>query len=290
MKVRFWGTRGSLATAGPETIRYGGNTACVELRAEGAPLVVLDAGSGIRALGASLGDDVTRIDILLSHLHMDHVQGLGFFAPLFRPGLEIHIWGPPSTTLSLRERLTRYLSPPLFPVALRDLASDPVLHDVPTDEPFELGRLKVTAGLVIHPGPTVGYRISDGRTTLSYLPDHEPALGSRDFPEAALWTSGFALAAGADLLIHDAQYTEAEYAERVGWGHSTLGHATEFAAATKVRRLATFHHDPTHDDATIDELLESVDAGRMDVFGAREGQEVTVAADCPQPQTSNSAP
>ena len=290
MKVRFWGTRGSLATAGPETIRYGGNTACVELRAEGAPLVVLDAGSGIRALGAALDEDVTRIDILLSHLHMDHVQGLGFFAPLFRPGLEIHIWGPPSTTLSLRDRLTRYLSPPLFPVALRDLASDLVLHDVPTDEPFELGTLTVTAALVIHPGPTVGYRITDGRATLSYLPDHEPALGSRDFPEAAQWISGFALAAGADLLIHDAQYTEAEYAERVGWGHSTLGHAMEFAAATKVRQLATFHHDPTHDDATIDELLKAGDRGGLDVFGAREGKEVTVAADGPQPPRSNSAP
>jgi len=284
VKVRFWGTRGSLATAGPETVRYGGNTACVELRAEGAPLVVLDAGSGIRALGATLGEDLPRIDILLSHLHMDHVQGLGFFAPLFRPGLEVHIWGPPSTTLSLRERLTRYLSPPLFPVALRDLASNLVLHDVPTQEPFELGSLTVTAALVIHPGPTVGYRITDGRTTLSYLPDHEPALGSRDFPEPAQWSSGFALAEGADLLIHDAQYTEAEYVERVGWGHSTLEHATGFAAAARVRQLATFHHDPTHDDATIDELLESVDPGGMDVFGAKEGMEVAVAADGPQPR------
>ena len=277
MKVRFWGTRGSLATAGPETIRYGGNTACVELRAEGAPLVVLDAGSGIRALGTALGEDVTRIDILLSHLHMDHIQGLGFFAPLFRPGLEIHIWGPPSTALSLRERLTRYLSPPLFPVALRDLASDLVLHDVPTDEPFELGPLRVTAALVIHPGPTVGYRITDGATTLSYLPDHEPALGSRDYPEPAQWLSGFALAADADLLIHDAQYTEAQYAQRVGWGHSTLEHATGFAAAAKVRQLATFHHDPTHDDMMIDAMLTALDRGGLDVFGARESLELDLA-------------
>ncbi len=277
MKVRFWGTRGSLATAGPETVRYGGNTACVELRAEGAPLVVLDAGSGIRALGASLAADVTRIDILLSHLHMDHVQGLGFFAPLFRPGLEIHIWGPPSTTLTLRERLTRYLSPPLFPVALRDLAPDLVLHDVPTDEPFELGSLRVTAALVIHPGPTVGYRITDGRTTLSYLPDHEPALGSRDFPEPAQWTSGLALAAGADLLIHDAQYTEAEYAVRVGWGHSTLEHAVLLAREANVAKLATFHHDPSHDDTTIDALLKAVDRGGLNVFGAREGQDLDLA-------------
>ncbi|MDQ2935807.1 MAG: MBL fold metallo-hydrolase [Chloroflexota bacterium] len=276
MKVRFWGTRGSLATAGAETVRYGGNTACVELRAEGAPVVVLDAGSGIRPLGVALGEDVPRIDILLSHLHMDHVQGLGFFAPLFSTGREIHIWGPPSTTLSLRERLTRYLSPPLFPVALRDVPSDLALHDVPTDEPFELGPLVVTAALVIHPGPTVGYRITDGRTTMGYLPDHEPALGSRDFPGPPDWLSGFALAVGADLLIHDAQYTEGEYAERIGWGHSTLRHAVHLAAAANVRRLATFHHDPTHDDTTIDQLLMAIDRGGLDVFGAREGLELTL--------------
>jgi len=243
--------------------------------------VVLDAGSGIRALGAALGEDVTRIDILLSHLHMDHVQGLGFFAPLFRPGREIHIWGPPSTTMSLRERLTRYLSPPLFPIALRDLPSEVLLHDVPTGEPFELGPLTVTAALVIHPGPTVGYRITDAATTLTYLPDHEPALGSRDFPEPAQWSSGFALAADADLLIHDAQYTEAEYAERVGWGHSTLEHAMGLAAAANARQLATFHHDPTHDDATIDELLKSVGPGGLDVFGAKEGVELDIAARWP---------
>ena len=278
MKVRFWGTRGSLASAGPETIRYGGNTSCVELRADGAPLVVLDAGSGIRALGAAVGDDVTRIDILLSHLHMDHIQGLGFFAPLFRPGLEVHLWGPPSTTLNLRERLTRYLSPPLFPVALRDLASDVVLHDVPTDDPFRLGSLMVTAALVIHPGPTVGYRITDKLSTLSYLPDHEPALGSREFREPHEWLSGFGLAVGADLLIHDAQYTGAEYVERVGWGHSSLEHAVQFAREANVSRLAAFHHDPTHDDTVIDALLLAVDRGGLDVFGAREGLELDLVA------------
>ena len=276
MKVRFWGTRGSLAAAGPETIHYGGNTACVELRAPGASLVVLDAGSGIRALGATVGEEVTRIDILLTHLHMDHIQGLGFFGPLFRPGLEIHIWGPPSTTLSLRQRLTRYLSPPLFPVSLRDLASDLALHDVPTDEPFELGPLRVSAALVIHPGPTLGYRLTDGRSSVSYLPDHEPALGSRGFPERP-WLSGLSLAAGADLLIHDAQYTEDEYAARVGWGHSTLEHAVRLATQADVAKLAAFHHDPTHDDAHIDAVLAAMGQDGLELFAATEGSEVDVS-------------
>ncbi len=279
MKITFWGTRGSLAVAGPDTLRYGGNTACVALEAAGAPLVVLDAGSGIRALGASVGADITSVHILLSHLHMDHIQGLGFFAPLFRPGLDVHLWGPPSVTMSLRERLTRYLSPPLFPVALRDLPCALTLHDAPTQEPFPVGPLTVSAALVIHPGPTVGYRISDGRATVAYLPDHEPALGTRRFPASGRWLSGFALARGADLLIHDAQYTEPEYYARVGWGHSTIDHAVSLARLAAVKRLATFHHDPGHDDRALDATLAPVtgsDAG-PEVSAAREGKVVTLS-------------
>lgn len=278
MKVRLWGTRGSLAAAGPETIRYGGNTACVEVRGSDDHLIVLDAGSGIRRLGATVGDDVRRIDILLSHLHMDHIQGLGFFAPLFRSASEIHIWGPPSGRRSLRDRLTRYLSPPLFPVPLRDLPSDLTLHEAPTDAPFAVGAIGVSAALVIHPGPTLGYRLSAGDRTLAYLPDHEPALGSRHFPEPHEWLSGFGLAVGADLLIHDAQYTDAEYAERVGWGHSSLAQAVAFASAAGVRRLLTFHHDPGHDDASLERSLASASAvSHMDLIGGAEGLALDLA-------------
>jgi phosphoribosyl 1,2-cyclic phosphodiesterase len=134
----LWGIRGSLATPGPETVRYGGNTACLEVRGADGTLVVLDAGTGIRRLGAAVGPEVRRLDLLLTHLHMDHIQGLGFFAPLYRPGLEVHIWGPHSATLDLHGRLTRYLSPPLFPVRLRDLPCQLTLHDVPLT-PFALG-------------------------------------------------------------------------------------------------------------------------------------------------------
>jgi phosphoribosyl 1,2-cyclic phosphodiesterase len=257
MRVTLWGTRGSLAAPGPETVRYGGNTSCVEVQGDDGTLVVLDAGTGIRRLGEIVGSEVTRIDILLTHLHMDHIQGLGFFEPLNRPDQEVHIWGPPSTTLGLRARLARYLSPPLFPVRLRDLPCKLMFHDVPLGS-FAIGSLQITAALVIHPGPTVGYRITENGASLAYLPDHEPALGGRRWPGEPDWTSGFELAAGADLLIHDAQYTAAEYSTHVGWGHSSLLQTVNFAATAGIKRLVPFHHDPGHGDAQLDHLFDEV--------------------------------
>jgi ribonuclease BN (tRNA processing enzyme) len=238
---------------------------------------VLDAGTGIRPLGSSVSTKLARIDILLSHLHMDHIQGLGFFGPMFRPGLEVHLWGPPSTTLDLRARLTRYLSPPLFPVRFRDLPSRLELHNAPA-EPVRIGGFEVSSAMVIHPGPTVGYRISEGATTLAYLPDHEPALGAGGFPVSPEWTSGHDLAADADLLIHDAQYSSEERAARIGWGHSSAIEAARFAAQAGVRRMAGFHHDPGHDDGAVDRLVaEAAEAAPgVEIFGAREGQTLEV--------------
>ncbi len=271
MIVRFWGTRGSLPTPGSATQRYGGNTSCVEVRSgEPGAMVVLDAGTGICAFGAQMSSSVSRIDILLSHLHMDHIIGLGFFAGLFRPGLEVHIWGPGSTVLPLRARLTRYLSPPLFPVRLRDLPCRLAVHDVPLGT-FELPGLQVTAALVCHPGPTVGYRLDDGHSTLVYLSDHEPALGARRFPDLPRWTSGFDLAAKADALIHDAQYSDAEYEHHLGWGHSSIGQAVAFAVHAGVGQLVGFHHDPWHDDDTLDALYSEYADPRLRVTPAREG-------------------
>lgn len=255
MKVTLWGTRGSLAAPGPETVRYGGNTACVEVRGGDDSLLILDAGTGIRRLGGTLEGGFRRIDVLLTHLHMDHIQGLGFFTPLDQPGRDVHIWAPPSATLDLRTRLSRYLSPPLFPVRIRDLPCRLTLHDAPLER-FRIGRFEIEASLVCHPGSTVGYRIGEDGTTLTYLPDHELALGAASFPAEPDWTSGFELASGADLLIHDAQYTEVEYRQRVGWGHSTIDQALHFAAAAGVKRLVTFHHDPGHSDAMLDRLTE----------------------------------
>jgi ribonuclease BN (tRNA processing enzyme) len=242
-------------------------------------VVVLDAGSGIRPLGASLPTSVERVDVLLSHLHMDHILGLGFFDPLFRPDMEVHIWGPSSATLGLRDRLIRYLSPPLFPVRLGELPCELVLHDVPLGT-FDLPTLQVTAALVCHPGPTVGYRIDDGRSVLVYLPDHEPALGARPYPDAPRWTSGYDIARGADLLVHDAQYDDDEYAAHLGWGHSTIRHAVAFAETAGVRHLLAFHHDPTHDDRHLDAAYAPGELGETSftITPAREGATVEVGA------------
>lgn len=280
MKVTFWGTRGSLATPGRDHELYGGNTSCVEVQSAGGTVLVLDAGTGIRALGGQLLGKVRRVDLLLTHLHMDHIQGLGFFAPLYTPQLEVHIWGPASTTQSLRGRLTRYLSPPLFPVRLRDLPCHLTVHEVPSGT-FTVGDLTIDSRLVCHPGPTVGYRVRSPRGSLTYLPDHEPALGSRGPLGPADWVSGHDLAAGADLLIHDAQYSRAEYQRTVGWGHSTLEQAIEFAALCQARRLVLFHHDPAHDDRTIASLhaaaVATVQPG-IPVLAAAEGMTLNVVS------------
>ncbi len=256
MRATLYGTRGSLATPGRATARYGGNTACVLVRGEDGSALVLDAGTGIRAAGNDLPRDLRRVDVLLTHLHMDHIQGLGFFGPLYNPSVEVHVWGPASATLALDARLSRYLSPPLFPVLLRDLPCRLQLHHVPCGE-VEIGPFRVVAQSVCHPGPTVGYRLAEGGAVLTYIPDHEPALGARHFPEEPEWTSGWELARDADLLVHDAQYTREEYPSHVGWGHSSLHDALAFGALAGVRHLVLFHHDPGRDDDALSAAVEA---------------------------------
>ena len=249
MRLKLNGTRGSVGRAGPETIRYGGDTSSVEVASDDGATLILDAGSGVVHADAA-GRKTGRIDILLTHLHMDHIQGLGFFRPLFEPDVEVHMWGPISSTKTLTARLARYLSPPLFPVRLRDLPSVTV-HDLAPGS-VEIGPFTVTAEFVIHPGQTLGFRIRADGSTLTYLPDHEPALGGGQIPDDPRWTSGYDLAARTDVLVHDAQYTDDEYPDRIGWGHSTLSQAVDFAELAEVGRLVTFHHEPNHSDEEID--------------------------------------
>ena len=262
MKVRVWGCRGSVAAPGPDTMRYGGNTSCVEVRGENGEAVILDAGTGMRPLGVQMvHEGVKLVHVFLTHLHMDHLQGLGFFRPLFSPDVEVHVWGPPSPVQPLSDRIATYMSPPLFPVRVGDIPCQLTFHDAPT-EPIQVGGLTVRASLVTHQGPTVGYRIEENGLTLVYLPDHEPSIGGTDLSlQPTDWISGHDIAYGASVLLHDAQYGDDEYPRHIGWGHSAIGHVVAFAQKAEVERLVLFHHDPYHTDAEL-ELLND-DARRL---------------------------
>jgi phosphoribosyl 1,2-cyclic phosphodiesterase len=266
VRVSFWGVRGSIPVADHSMLGYGGNTACLAVRLRDGSLLVLDGGTGISELGVALAGVRDEIHILLTHLHLDHIMGLLFFAPLFDPESRVTVWGPPHPTAGIRRRLARYLSAPLCPIEIRELPARMRLRTVPSGS-FRLGSAEIEAALVNHRGPTLGYRVTDGDAVLAYLPDHEPALGhdlERDRCESI---SGLALARNASLLIHDAQYTAEEYVRTRAWGHSTLHDALAFARRAEAEQVALFHHDPAHDDAHLDAIA----AEAADVWSARVG-------------------
>jgi len=270
LKVTLFGTRGSVARAGIQTVKYGGDTSAVEVVGSDGTMLIIDAGTGLPRVEPHL--EGGRIDVLLSHLHFDHIQGLGFFRPMFDPDAEVHIWGPVSTTMVLEDRIARYLSPPLFPVRLRELQALHY-HDVGLGTVY-IGPFTIETDLVCHPGPTIGLRVSENGNSFAYLSDHEPALGSREFPESPEWTSGYDLAKGVDWLIHDTQYTDDEYEERVGWVHSTIDHAIAFAEMVEAKRLVTFHHDPEHSDHELDHRLEEAQQrvnGDLEIIAGIDG-------------------
>ncbi|WP_336514505.1 MBL fold metallo-hydrolase [Pollutibacter soli] len=253
MNITLWGVRGSIPTTSPDTAAYGGNTSCVEVDADDW-MLVLDAGTGIQGLNRSKNLRKGRIDILLTHLHIDHIQGLGFFQPLFDPEAEVHIWGPAGNSQSLRARLGRYFSPPLFPVYFRNLTCNLILHEIEKSE-FTIGPFSVSSDYVIHPGPTVGFRIQNQDSVFTYIPDHEFVLGSNPLKLKDLrWLSGRTLADGADLLLHDAQYTTDEYQKKQGWGHSSMDDTIHYGKLNQVKKLLLTHHDPMHSDEQLNLL------------------------------------
>jgi phosphoribosyl 1,2-cyclic phosphodiesterase len=259
VRIRIWGSRGSIASPGPDTVRYGGNTSCVEVRLRDGSLLLLDAGTGARPLGIELmRGPPERIHLLLTHLHVDHVEGLGAFEPIWSPGIELHVWGPPSPIASLEERIATYFSPPLFPVHLSEVPATTVFRDA-MEDPWTIGSATVWSQPIMHAGQTVGYRIrDDDGSILAYLTDHEPALGSDLEHLPGEWISGFGLASRADVLIHDAQFTPQEYGTRVGFGHSSTEHVATFANRAGVERLVMFHHDPLHTDDELDAMRDDV--------------------------------
>lgn len=294
MQVRFWGTRGSIATPGPQTVRYGGNTSCVEVQTADGTLLVLDAGTGLRALGDALlarPGAARRGHILISHTHWDHIQGFPFFKPLFESGNQWDVYAPRGFGASLRDTLAGQMQYTYFPVALEALGASIHYHDL-VEGSFTIGGVRVTAHYLNHPALTLGYRIEADGSTLVYATDHEcharasalgRPLGQVLQPLHPGDSRHLDFIAGADLLVHDTQYTAAEYPSHAGWGHSTLEYVVDLAVAGGVRRLELFHHDPARDDAAVDALLAAgrkrvADAGaRMEISAASEGRMVELA-------------
>jgi phosphoribosyl 1,2-cyclic phosphodiesterase len=264
VRVRFWGTRGSIATPGPTTVRYGGNTPCVELRADDGTIVVLDCGTGARALGhelvaeAEARGDVARGALVISHTHWDHIQGLPFFAPLFQHGGEWHVYGPRGVGQSLATTLAGQMQHEYFPVTLQELEARVTYHDL-LEGVFEVGSLQITAQYLNHPALTLGYRIEGDGVSVAYACDHEPfdpALASGgDLATSPLDARHVAFVSGVDLLVHDAQYLAGEYAQKRGWGHSTVEYAVEVACQAGVKELVLTHHDPQRDDESLEGAL-----------------------------------
>lgn len=257
--IRFWGTRGSIATPGQATIKYGGNTACTEVRC-GKQLLILDAGTGIRPLGLSLLHEFQQKPIkghiFVGHTHWDHIQGFPFFAPAFNSNNEFTIYSLHGAEKPLDKVFRGQMDSDYFPVLLSDMKAK--LEFCELESAVDLGETQVSFIFLNHPGLAVGFRISFAGLSLVYISDHENygrlATGGPSPNPMDLEIARFA--ENADLLISEAQYTEEEYAQKKGWGHSTFLDALERAAQAKVKRLAIFHHDPSHDDAFLDRTLE----------------------------------
>lgn len=280
MNIGFFGVRGSTPCPAAAHHRYGGNTSCVVLEADGAAPVILDLGTGLRSFGEAwaAGDNPPFAGhALVTHLHWDHVQGLPFFGPLLTAGSRLEVWGPGSDGCSLAEAFDTFMNPPFFPVSVDDLPGQVEFHDL-AEGTSTVGDAEVTCVAIPHIGDTYGFRVRFGDgPSIVYLPDHQQPLdGSLDVDPAVV-----ALCDGADALIHDAQFTPAEFAAKPHWGHCTPEYAVAVAAAAGVRRLVLFHHDPAHDDETLDAMAEAARnlpaaAALEEVLAASEGLTISL--------------
>lgn len=280
MQVRFWGTRGSLAKPGPSTLRYGGNTACVQIVTASGTLLVLDCGTGGHELGRALLRDTEgplHGHMLISHTHWDHIQGIPFFAPLFQPGGRWDFYAPQGFGESLRETLAGQMEYTYFPVTPEAFAADIRYHSL-GEGSFRIGEVTVRTRYLNHPALTLAYRIEADGAAVVYASDHEPharALGGGDGPIEGQDLLHAEFLRDADLVIHDAQYVAEEYEGRIGWGHSTHEYAAAVCVVAGVKRLALTHHDPFRSDDALDLLVararERLGPADLDLFGAAEG-------------------
>jgi phosphoribosyl 1,2-cyclic phosphodiesterase len=285
--VTFWGTRGSIPTPGARTARYGGNTSCVAVEGPEGRTLILDAGTGIRELGLALMErrnGAVKAEILLSHTHWDHIQGLPYFKPFFGAGNTVRIWGSKQGTTSLDTILHLQMDPAVFPVPLSAVAATLSVEEVHAGGEFTVGPFRAQAMQLRHPGTTLAYRLTPvtGGGSMAYVTDNELGSGgSYELP--AHWRRDLVrFLSGVDLLIHDAMYTPEELAAHRGWGHSSYEEAVELAAEAGAKQLVLFHHEPEHDDGALDELVaaaRSVGKRRRaatTVVAAREGMQLSL--------------
>ncbi|HEY1582624.1 MAG TPA: response regulator [Chthoniobacterales bacterium] len=299
-RVKFWGVRGSIPVPGSSTVGYGGNTSCIEVRADGE-IIILDAGSGMRELGIALeaefGEQPIRPTLLISHTHWDHIQGLPFFLPAYKEKNSLRVLGYEGARAGLATVLAGQMETSFFPISLRDMPSSISIEEL-KEMKFSIGSVKVQARFVNHPGICVGYRLTTHNGSIAFFPDNEPydmlklsAInpGKADFAEARAYaadarTKFVEFLHGTDILIIDTQYTDEEYARKVGWGHGSLSSVVSLAIDAQVRKLFLFHHDPNHDDKKIDDMVEAarmlvLESGKpVEVEAAREGAEVWLGA------------
>jgi phosphoribosyl 1,2-cyclic phosphodiesterase/CheY-like chemotaxis protein len=285
-QVRFWGVRGSIPTPGPETVRYGGNTSCLEVRADGE-IVVLDAGSGIRSLGIALTKEFPteplNLTVLITHTHWDHIQGFPFFSPAYNSLNRLRILGYEGARAGLGATLAGQMESPYFPIALKEMPGHIVIEEQ-REMGFQVGAIHVDACFAKHPGVCVGYRLSTSSGTIVYVPDNEwsPEDSVSDCPENCSRNAKMIeLVKGADILVMDAQYDREEYETHKGWGHGCVDDVVRLALDSGVKHLYLFHHDPAHDDARIDALLQHAQGlvqAELIVRAAREGEAFTFGA------------
>jgi len=297
MRIRFWGTRGSIPTPGASTARYGGNTSCVEVRSGSGTLVVIDCGTGAHALSQKLcapGSAPLRGHILISHTHWDHIQGIPFFRALFVPGNEWDIYGPKGLLQGLRETLAGQMQHTYFPVALEELGATIRYHDL-VEGKFMADDIEVTTHYLNHPALTLGYRLEADGASLVYCCDHEPHSLAMASGEGALTGQDrrhVDFVAGADLVVHDAQYTASDFPAKAGWGHSSAEYAIRICAEAGVKQVALTHHDPLRNDDAVDRILADMrlrartSGSALEVLAAAEGHVIEIqsrAAGRPNP-------